>query len=235
VQRALPAAIVAFGREHGFPGVRVRMVEHAVLPRDTGYIPYLVVSGLALAAMVIAGILGAMTTAREWEGRTVKLLRLSPASSGIVLAGKLTVAATVAGVALAITLLVIVVGYGVVPIAPWSAVFTLGACVAIFTCLGAWVGALLKRTLAAVPLMFGLAIPFYVDSGALEPTRFDGEAIWMIAHASPVYYAVGVLEWAFHGLRVTPEPVYANLLVLLAIALVAVALTLGRLAKGGTR
>jgi ABC-2 type transport system permease protein len=235
VQRALPAAIVAFGRQHRFPGVRVRMVEHDVLPHDTGYIPYLVVSALALTALVIAGILGAMTTAREWEGRTVKLLRLSPASAGVVLAGKLAVASAMAAAALAITLIVIVVAYGVVPLAPWATVFALGACVAIFTCFGAWLGALLKRTLAAVPLLFGLAMPFYIDSGALEPTRFDGEAIWVIAHLSPVYYAVGVLEWAFHGLHVTPEPVYVNLLVLLATALVAVALTLGRLAKGGVR
>ena len=235
VQRALPAAIVAFGRKHKFPGVRVQMVEHDVLPRDTGYIPYLVVSALALDALVIAGVLGAMATAREWERRTVKLLRLSPASAGLVLAGKLVVAAAVAGGALGIAVLAIVLVYGVVPIAPWTTVFALGACVAIFTCLGAWLGALLKRTLAAVPLLFGLAMPFYVDSGALEPTRFDGETIWMIAHLSPVYYAVGVLEWAFHGLHVTPEPVYVDLLVLLAIAVVAAALTLGRLSKGGGR
>jgi ABC-type transport system involved in multi-copper enzyme maturation permease subunit len=95
VQRALPAAIVAFGRKHQFPGVRVRMVEHDVMPKDTGYIPYLVVSALALDAMVIAGILGAMATAREWERQTVKLLRLAPASAGVVLAGKLAVAAGV--------------------------------------------------------------------------------------------------------------------------------------------
>lgn len=235
VQRALPAAIVAFGHANRFPGVRVRMVEHDTLPHDTGYIPYLVVSAIALAAMVIAGILGAMTTAREWEGRTVKLLRLAPASAGVVLAGKLVVAAAVAGFAIAITLLVIVFGYGVVPIAPWSTAFALVACVAIFTCVGAWLGSVLKRTLAAVPLLFGLAMPFYVDSGALEPTRFDGEAIWIVAHLSPVYYAVGVLEWAFHGLRVTPEPIWLDMLVLLAIAAVAAWLTLGRLAKGGSR
>ena len=235
VQRALPAAIVAFGRQHRFPGVRVRMVEHDVLPHDTGYIPYLVVSALALAAMVIAGVLGAMTTAREFEGRTVKLLRLAPASSGVVLAGKLVVAAAVAAVALAITLGVIVVVYGVVPIAPGATVFALAACVAIFTCLGAWLGALLKRTLAAVPLLFGLAMPFYVDSGALEPARFDGEAIWWVAHLSPVYYAVGVLEWAFHGLRVTPEPVVVDLLVLVGFAVVAAWLTVRRLAQGGAR
>jgi ABC-2 type transport system permease protein len=235
VQRALPAAIVAFGRTNKFPGIRVRMAEHDVMPHDTGYIPYLVVSALALDAMVIAGILGAMATAREWERGTVKLLRLAPASAGVVLAGKLIVPVAVAAGALAITLLVIVVVYGVVPIAPWATAFTLLACVAIFTCLGAWLGALLKRTLAAVPLLFGLAMPFYVDSGALEPTRFDGEAIWIIAHLSPVYYAVGVLEWAFHGLRVTPEPVYVDLLVLLSLALIAAALTLGRLSHGGSR
>jgi ABC-type multidrug transport system permease subunit len=235
VQRALPAAIVAFGRRRSFPGVRVQVVEHDVLPHDTGYIPYLVVSALALDAMVIAGVLGAMATAREFERRTVKLLRLSPASSAAVLAGKLVVGAAVAGAALLLTLLVIVLAYGVVPIAPWTTVLTLGACVAIFTCLGAWLGAVLKRTLAAVPLLFGLAMPFYIDSGALEPTRFDGETIWRIAHVSPIYYAVGVLEWAFHGLRVTPEPVYVDLLILTGIALVAAALTLGRLARGGAR
>lgn len=235
VQRALPAAIVDFGRKHHFPGVRVRMAEHDVLPQDTGYIPYLVVSGLALVAMVVAGILGAMTTAREFEGRTVKLLQLSPAPLGVVLAGKLAVAAAVAAGALAVTLAVIVVVYGVRPLAPWTTAFALAACVVIFTCLGAWVGALLKRTLAAVPLLFGLAMPFYVDSGALEPARFDGDAIWIAAHLSPVYYAVGVLEWAFHGLRVTPEPVVVNLLVLVAGAAAAALLTLGRLAKAGAR
>jgi ABC-type multidrug transport system permease subunit len=152
-----------------------------------------------------------------------------------MLAGKLAVAGSVAAAALGVALLAIVFVYGIVPVAPWTTIFALLACVAIFTCMGAWLGAMLKRTLAAVPLLFGLAMPFYVDSGALEPTRFDGEAIWRIAHASPIYYAVGVLEWAFHGLRVTPEPVYVNLLVLVGIAAVAGALTLGRLSKGGAR
>jgi ABC-type Na+ efflux pump permease subunit len=235
VQRALPAAIVAFGKQHDFPGVRVQMVEHDVLPHDTGYIPYLVVSALALDAMVIAGILGAMATSREWENKTVKLLRLAPASPGAVLAGKLAVAALVAAVALGVAVSAIVFVYGVVPVAPWATILALAACVAIFTCIGAWFGALLKRTLAAVPLMFGLAMPFYVDSGALEPTRFDGDTIWTIAHLSPVYYAVGVLEWAFHGLHVTPEPIYVDLLVLVVIAIVSGMLTLGRLSKGVAR
>jgi ABC-2 type transport system permease protein len=235
VQRALPAAIVAFGRDNQFPGIRVHVAEHDVMPHDTGYIPYLVASALALDAMVIAGILGAMATAREWEYGTVKLLRLSPAPPAAVLAGKLVVSGAVAAGALVVALVAIVFVYGVVPVAPVTTIGTLIACVAIFTCIGAWIGALLKRTLAAVPLLFGLAMPLYVDSGALEPTRFDGDTIWIVAHASPIYYAIGALEWAFHGIRVTPEPVYVDVLVLFGIALVAITLTLGTFSKGGAR
>ena len=235
IQRALPAAIVDFGWKNSFPGVRVQMVEHDVIPHDTFYIPYLVVSALALDAMVIAGILGAMATAREIERKTLKLLRLSPASLNAVLAGKLAVSAFVASAALALTLLVIVFGYGVVPVAPVTTVAVLLLCVAIFTCLGAWLGVLLKRTMVVVPLMFGLAMPFYIDSGALEPTRFDGQSIWLVAHLSPIYYAVGVLEWAFHGLHVTPELPGTDLLILLGIAFAAIILTKVSLAKDHAR
>src|SRR6266498_756094 len=93
-----------------------------------------------------------------------------------------------------------------------SAVTTLGACI----------GALLRRTLPVSALFFGLALPFYVDSGALEPLRFDGEKLWVLGHASPVYSAIGVLQWGFHGLRVTPESVLQNVLVLCLWALASV-------------
>jgi hypothetical protein len=99
---------------------------------------------------------------------------------------------------------------------------TLGAlllCVAIFTCVGACIGTLLRRSLPVAALLFGIALPLYIDSGALEPERFDGNLVWAIAHATPVYFAVGVLESAVHGLRVTPEPVIADVAILLGWAL----------------
>jgi len=233
VQRALPAAVVSFGRSLGLPGLRVALAEHDLLPHDTGYIPYLVVSALALDALVVAGALGAMAVAREWEGRTLKLWRLAPAAPGALLAGKLVAAGAVAAGALGVAAGVAIAVYGVVPVAPLAAIAALVACVVIFTCLGACLGALVRRTLAAVPLMFGLAMPLYLDSGALEPARFDGEAIWGLAHLSPVYYAVGVLEWAFHGLRVTPEPVSIDLLILGVFA--GLSLFAARLALRGGR
>jgi len=233
VQRALPAAIVANGRN--FPGVRVQMEEHDVWPHDTSYISYLVVSGLALDAMLIAGILGALITAREWENQTLKMLRMTPASFAAMLLGRLVVAASAAAFALMVALLVIVQIYNVVPASLSSVLLALSLCVIIFVCLGACLGVLLKRTLTVVPLMFGLVMPFYVASGALEPARFDGEVIWRLAHLSPVYYAVGLLEWAFHGLHVTPEPIYMDLLILLALALGSILLALNRLSRGRVR
>ena len=108
-------------------------------------------------------------------------------------------------------------------------------CVAIFTCVGSCVGALLRRSLPVAALFFGLALPLYIDSGALEPERFDGNVIWAIAHASPVYYAVGVLEQAVHGLRVTPEPVSADVAVLVAWAALAAGIASSVVARRAVR
>jgi hypothetical protein len=97
-------------------------------------------------------------------------------------------------------------------------------CVVIFSCVGVGVGALVRRTLPLAALIFGLALPLYIDSGSLEPARFDGNVIWGIAHFSPVYYAVGILQDAVHGLRVTPESIGLDFLALGAWALLAAGL-----------
>ena len=80
-----------------------------------------------------------------------------------------------------------IVGYGVHPEHPLAAFGTLVLCVPMFTCVGACAGALLRRTLPVAALFFGLALPLYIDSGAIEPLRFDGDKIWAIGHTSPVY------------------------------------------------
>jgi len=238
VQRALPSAIVAFGRDQHLPDINVTAVEHDLLPRDTGYLPYLAVSGLALDALVIAGILGASAMAREWEGgaaKTWKLWRLAPADPAAVLAGKLLAMAALASLALAVTALVVIAGYRIVPRRPLELVVGLLACVAIFTCLGGLLGALARRTQPVVPLLFGLAMPFYLGSGALEPARFDGELVWRLAHLSPCYYAVGVLQEAVHGLRVTPESPRFDLVALLVLAAVSLIGTRLAIVRGRIR
>jgi ABC-2 type transport system permease protein len=222
IREALPSTITAFGRTHGFPGVRLVAAEHDLIDHDTGYIPYLIVSALALTAFVVAGILGAVTVTREFEADTVTQWRLAPVHPGFLLAGKLFAASVVSTLAIGAAVLVVIFGYGVPPVHPFAAFGALAICVGIFTCLGACAGALIRRTLPVAALFFGLALPLYIDSGAIEPLRFDGDKVWTIGHTSPVYQAIGIIEWGFHGFNVTPESIPQNLLVLVAWALVAV-------------
>jgi len=155
---------------------------------------------------------------REFEADTLTQWALAPVPSAYLLAGKLLASASVAAAAIGVAAAIVFAGYRVAPVHILATVGGLALCVAIFTCVGACAGALLRRSQPVAALFFGLALPLYIDSGALEPERFDGNRIWAIAHASPVYYAVAVLEDAVHGLRVTPEPVVANVLILLAWA-----------------
>jgi len=220
IERAVPSALAAFGRANGFNGIRVAAAERDLITHDTGFIPYLVVSALALDALVVAGVLGAVGIAREFEERTLTQWHLAPLRPAWLLAGKLAASASVSAVAIAVAAAVVFAGYGVAPAHAAATCAALVLCVAIFTCVGAGVGALLRRSLPVAALFFGLALPLYIDSGALEPERFDGSTVWAIAHASPVYFAVGALEDAVHGLRVTPEPPLADVAVLLVWAAV---------------
>jgi ABC-type transport system involved in multi-copper enzyme maturation permease subunit len=224
IREAVPSAITSFGHDSGFPGIRLAAVERDLIDHDTGYIPYLVVSALALTAFVVAGILGAVAITRELEAGTLTQWRLAPVHVGYLLAGKLLAAALVSALAVGAAALVVILGYGVKPEHPLAAFGSLAISVGIFTCVGACAGAILRRTLPVAALFFGLALPFYIDSGALEPLRFDGNKVWVIGHTSPVYPAIGVLEYGFHGFHVTPESVPQNLLVLAAWAIVALLL-----------
>lgn len=233
IRRALPAGIAAFGEHLREPGIRALPVEKDDISHDTDYIPYLVVSALVLDALVLGGVLAATAVAREWEEGTVKVWRLSPANAVALLGGKIIASAMAAGVGLAAAFLLVVGAYGVAPEHWLEAIGVLIACVVIFSCLGACLGALVRRTLPVVSLLFGVVMPLYLISGALEPLRFDGEGPWHEGHFTPTYWAIGVLEHAFHGLRVTPESVSFDALVtgLWAVG----ALLLAVVALNGTR
>ncbi len=215
IQRAMPSAVVSFARNLHLQGIRVRVEEHDLIKHDTGFIPYLAVSALALSAFIVAGILSAAAAAREFESGTSKMLLTAPVHPLAPLIGRILAADAYAALALAFSSALVITGYGVIPAHPVEMVLALFTCIIIFSCAGAALGAALKRTLPVASLIFGLALPLYIDSGSLEPERFDGNIIWAIAHLSPVYYAVGILEHAFHGYEVTPEPVFINFLVLL--------------------
>jgi len=214
IQRALPSAIVAFGKRLNLPNRHVQVEETDLIDHDTGFVSYLVASSLVLAAFIIAGNLSAVAVAREFENRTAILLNLSPGNPLFVLLGRLIGSSVFSFVALLPAVAVAVFAYGLVPVHPLETVLCLLLCVFTFAALGAALGACLKKTLPVASIVFGMALPFFLVSGSYEPERFDGNLIWSIAHCSPVYYAVGIIEHAIHGLRVTPESAGFNFAVL---------------------
>jgi ABC-2 type transport system permease protein len=221
VELGISPAARAFAVANRFPGIRVVTAEKDLVKNEVGFIPYLVVSALALAAFVVAGTLAASAVAREFETRTLTYLRLSPTHPLVPLAGRLLATGAVSAVAVAVAALLVVAGYGVVPAHPAELAAGLLLCVVIFSCIGAGIGTLVRRAMPLSALIFGLALAFYLDSGSLEPARFYGNRLWIVAHTSPVYYAVGILQNAVHGIQVTPETVSVNFAALIGWAVLA--------------
>jgi ABC-2 type transport system permease protein len=224
IQRALPSAVVAFGEQASFPGIRLHVAETDLLRHDTGFIPYLVVSGLVLDAFVIAGILSGVAVAREFESGMIRLLAVAPVPALYPVAGRALAAMSVSALALTLPTAVVVFGYHLSPHHPGEVADGLLLSLVTFSCLGAALGAILKRTMPTVTLIFGLSLPLYIGSGSLEPQRFDGNLSWELAHFSPAYSAIGILEHAFHGLQATPESLTANFGTLAAWAVAMLAL-----------
>jgi ABC-2 type transport system permease protein len=215
IQRAVPSAIGSFGNALKFEGVNASVVETDLYAHDTSFINYMIASALVLNVLIISGTLSALSVAEEFESKTAKILVISPVHPLVPLMGRVVATALVSAGALAITVIVALVGYGISPVLPLEMVLVLLFCVVIFSCVGAALGAVMKKTLPVALFVLGLAIPLFLLSGSYEPQRFDGNLIWGASHFTPEYYAVGLMQHAVFNLKVTPEP-----LGLLALALV---------------
>jgi ABC-type multidrug transport system permease subunit len=230
VRRAVPAAAAIFADRLGLRGVRIRPQLINVLSHDTGYVEYLGVSAVALAAVIAGAILGGTVIAREWETGAARLLLVATSGAGPVLIGRLAAAACMGTLASTVTALIVCLGFGVPVVHPLEVVAGVVFTVLASTSLGGLLGVLIRRTLPITPMVLGITLPFYLDSGALEPQRFDGEVLFRLAHLTPAYFGVGVMEHGYHHLSVTPEPVWLLLVVLGAMTIVP-AVFLGRLAR----
>jgi len=215
IERAVPSAVLTFGEQSQFEGLNATVVETDVYPHDTSFIDYMIASALVLNTLIIGGILSAFSVAEEFESKTAKMLAVSPVHPIIPLMGRVMATALVSAGALMITVFVALIGYGIAPVYPLEMISVLLLCVVIFSCVGAALGAIMKKTLPVAMFILGIALPLFLFSGSYEPQRFDGNLIWLASHFSPEYYGVGLMEHAVFNLQVTPEP-----LAVLALALV---------------
>lgn len=225
IRRAVPLSITTFYAK-AFPDVvTVTPSEHDLQPQDTDYIPYLSVS-IVVIGLMIGGLLQSGTaSAREWENETMKELLLSPAQRWAIILGKMLGAFVVSLMSVVILLAVLIFVIGVRP-ENWGEVigFSLLTLI-IFIAFGTLLGTLLKQRQPVVALAFGVAIPLFFLSGAFGPISFNTPAIQVIAQIFPVYYAIVLMQHAFHNFTLNTLGTGVNILVLCAYALALLLLT----------
>lgn len=218
IRRAVPLSITTFYAK-AYPNVvTITPNEIDQYTQDTDYIPYLAVSILVIGLMV-GGLLQAGTSsAREWEKETIKELLLSPAPRWAMLTGKMLGAFLMGLASTIVVLIVLIFVVGVYPV-NWGEVLGYSAlCLIIFIALGMLLGTLIKQRQPVVALAFGASIPLFFLSGAFGPISFNVPVIQVVAQIFPVYYAIVLMQHAFHNFSLNTYGIHVNVLVLCAYA-----------------
>ena len=215
IRRAVPLSITIFYGK-AFPHlVTVTMSEHDLHAQDTDYIPYLTVSILVVALMVGGLLQSGVPAAGEWELATIKELLLSPASRWAMMVGKMAGALVIALASVVVVLATLILLFGVWPL-HWGEVlgYTLLTTV-IFIAWGTLLGTLMKRRQAFTALAIASSIPLFFISGAFGPISFGNNVVLnVLAQLFPMYYAVVLMQHAFHGFDLNTYELSTNVLIL---------------------
>jgi ABC-type multidrug transport system permease subunit len=172
-------------------------------------VPILVI-GLMVGGMVQAGTAAAV----EWEHETVKELLFSPASRLAILLGKMLAALLISLAGASVVLAVLIVTMGIWPV-HWGELigFTLLILV-LFNVWGTLLGTLIKRRTPLATLAIGVCVPLFFFSGPFGPISFFAPIEQLVARVFPVYYAIVVLQHAFHDFTLNTTGIGINLLIL---------------------
>ncbi|MBV9323430.1 MAG: ABC transporter permease [Chloroflexi bacterium] len=223
IRRAVPLAITSFYAQ-AFPDqVVVQAQELDVQPHDTGYIAYLSVS-IVVVSLLVGGLLQAGSiAAREYETGTIKELLLAPASRWAIQVGKVLASIALNILSAGLVLSVVVLLLGVRP-EHWAPLIGFTLLVMLtFVALGLLLGTLVRSRTAVIPLSLGLALPIFFMSGAFGPVQWGTPLLAAVAQLQPVYYAIAVFQYAFHGFQTTPFNVTFDALALAGFTVVIVA------------
>lgn len=224
IRRAIPLSITNF-YANAFPDVvRISPHEHDVFPQDTDYIQYLTVSIVVIGMLLGSVLHSGSSMAREWEKATMKEILLSPISRWTVVVGKMLGALAVNVVSTGIVLAVLILGIGVKP-EHWGELIGFSLLgIIIFIAWGIFLGTVLRQRKEVVVLALGISIPLFFLSGPFGPISFNIPLIQFIAQIFPVYYAIVLLQHAFHNFDLNTYGTGINTLILSGYALLMIIL-----------
>ncbi len=199
IRRAVPDAITQFYQAQGKNSpIKVTMQETDLRHRDVEFFQYNVLPTILLLLMISGLINGGLSTAREWESRTVKELLLSPVPRGAIITGKV-----LAGFVVTFLLgtLVLLLGYALGWTQPegvyWLSTLLTIALVSLFSSgLGVAVGAALRRVQVVIAISINVAIYLFFLAGGIGVLAFEPTWLQNIAAFVPLTYGRHALEQA---------------------------------------
>ena len=233
IRRSVPAAITEFYQAQGDASpVKVTMQESNLRHRDVEFFQYNVLPTILLLLMISGLVNGGLSTAREWESRTVKELLLSPVSRGAIIAGKVLAGFTITFI---LGTLVLFLGYVVGWTQPegvyWlSALLTIALVSLLSAGLGVAVGAALRRVQVVIAVSINVAIYLFFLAGGIGVLAFEPSWLQNIAAFVPLTYGRHALEQAvFYS---ASDQFGLDMVVLAISALVAVVLGVLAMRRG---
>ena len=199
IRRSVPDAITQYYQAQGNASpVKVTVQETDLRHRDVQLFEYSVLPTILLLLSISGLINGGLSTAREWESRTVKELLLSPTSRAAIIAGKV-----LAGFAITMILGTLVLLLG--DVLGWTqpqgiywlnALLTI-ALVSLFSAgLGVAIGAALQRIQAVIAISINVAIYLFFLAGGIGVLAFEPGWLQIIAAFVPLTYGRHALEQA---------------------------------------
>lgn len=199
IRRSVPDVITQFYAAQGSSSpIAVSVQETNLRQRDVQFFEYSVLPTIVLL-MTISGLInGGLSTAREWESKSVKELLLSPAARAAIITGKV-----VASFAITFTLgtLVLLLGAALGWTQPqgmyWLTALSIIALISLFSSgLGVAIGAAVQRIQPVIGLAINIALYLYFLAGGIGVLAFEPDWLQNIAAFVPLTYGRHALELA---------------------------------------
>lgn len=199
IRRSVPDAITQYYQAQGDASpIKVTMNETNLRHRDVEFFQYSVLPTILLLITISGLINGGLSTAREWESRTVKELLLAPVSRGAIIAGKVFAGFAITFVLGTLVLLLgDVLGWTQPQGVYWLSTLLTVALVSLFSAgLGVALGAALRRIQVVIAISINVAIYLFFLAGGIGVLAFEPDWLQNIAAFVPLTYGRHALEQA---------------------------------------
>jgi ABC-2 type transport system permease protein len=200
IRRSVPTAITQFYQTKGSASpIKVTMKEQDLRHRDIELFQYEVVPILLLMILITGLVNTTVSTAREYESRTVKEILLAPVSDRDIALGKI-LAGFLIGFCSGMLEIAICLMLNWLTLPPWEywpiALLIISLTALMAASAGLAVGVWVKKIQAAHALSTNTALPLFFLAGGVGVMAFEPQWLQNIAAFVPLTYANHALQMA---------------------------------------